>query len=81
MKPLLLTEQAPDWRGFMRRLVAATGFADFPVGNHHGGLRGRFARGGLNGALVLQFRTDPPPEVPNDLREVAEKFERRLGLK
>jgi hypothetical protein len=27
MKPLLLTEQAPDRRGFLRRLVAATGAA------------------------------------------------------
>jgi hypothetical protein len=127
MKPLLLTEQAPDRRGFLRRLVAATGaatathtlllpaqpvitpadaaarlahhlaaaeaaFADlypqgeiFQWGNHHGGddadLRGRFAPGDLNGALVLQFRTDQPPDVPENLHEVAEKLERRLGLR
>ena len=127
MKPLLLTEQAPDRRGFLRRLVAATGaatathtlllpaqalitpaeaaarlahhlagaeaaFADlypqgeiFQWGNHNGSkdadLRGRFARGEPNGALVLQFRTDQPPEVPDHLREVAEKLERRLGLR
>jgi hypothetical protein len=127
MKPLLLTEQAPDRRGFLRRLVAATGaatathtlllpaktlitpaeaaarlahhlaateaaFADlypqgeiFQWGNHQGGkdtdLRGRFARCELTGAFVLQFRTDPPPDVPDHLRGVAEKLERRLGLR
>jgi hypothetical protein len=127
MKPLLLTEQTPDRRGFLRRLDAATGaatathtlllpaqalitpadaaarlahhlagaeaaFADlYPHGeilqwgNHQGGkdtdLRGRFARGELSGALVLHFRTIPAPPVPDQLREVAEKLERRLELR
>lgn len=125
MKPLLLTEQAPDRRGFLRRLVAATGAATathtlllpakkiitpadaaerladhlagaveafrdlypqgeiFQWGNHQGGkdadLRGRFSKGELHGALVLQFRTIPDPPIPEEYREAIERFERRMG--
>jgi hypothetical protein len=53
----------------------------FQWGNHNGdgdaNLRGRLASGELSGALVLQFRTAPPPDAPEHMRELIERFERR----